>query len=200
MVVAGGSDMYRLVQSVLKGRNHGAGQENEVVSSALSKILAANKGIIETAEKRKAENEAYFITIFKCLSVLTDKELFKLALLPSSYLRKVMDDFIVKPNNYDEMVADVLGRYAEVVDESKSHVMNTVEHGVDLADEGLKLTKYLYQTEQYLRSGALHVERAVDKILIEAEDQFDHDSDIAVLLTWLEALLPAVVLDSAANN
>ncbi|KLO03973.1 hypothetical protein SCHPADRAFT_948122, partial [Schizopora paradoxa] len=92
-----------------------------------------------------------------------------------------------------------IGRYTDVVDEQNADVMQTIPVGVSWKDEGQKLTTYLYETDKYLKSGAQNVEQAVDKLLFEDESKFEHDTDIAVLLTWLEALFPAVQLDVNVN-
>ncbi|KLO14574.1 hypothetical protein SCHPADRAFT_889225 [Schizopora paradoxa] len=193
----GGIDISRILDFAVNGPRDGvfSGQVNQVVCSAVAGVLESIESVLKAAEERKKKNKEKFLTVFRCLSVLTDEKLFNLALLPSSYLQKVTDEFISKPNNYHE-VADVLGRYTEIVDKATSKVMDTFGPGESIEDEGKKLTDYLYRTEEYLHSGAKNIELAVDKILVRNEDKFDQDSDIAVLMTWLETLLPAVSLDA----
>lgn len=168
-----------------------------VVGSALQGALTANLNLIEKAEARKEKNQQNLMTVLKCLSVLTDMELVKMAILPSSYLRKLADDFITKEHKYDVVMADVLSRFGDLVPKEPEAAirMDTVEQGVNLHVEGVKLSKYLYETEDYIKSGALGVEQAVDKFLVRNEDLLEHNTDVGVLMSWLEVLIPAVDLD-----
>ncbi len=77
-------------------------------------MLVASE-LLKGVMARKAQNEQTFKVVFRCLSVLTNKKLFKMSLLPSSELHRLTDDFVSRQHKYDEVLSDVLVRYSDLL-------------------------------------------------------------------------------------
>lgn len=126
--------------------------------------------------------------MYKCLSVLTNQQMVAMALLPSSFVRELTEEHIEKESRYNALMKDVATRYEDFTQDSE--LMNLLgDH--DYIGDGKELLRIMYEGDNFIDTGDLGVELTIDQILSES-NHIDFDSDRAVLLTWLERLLPAI--------
>lgn len=135
---------------------------------------------------------ARFNTIRKCLSILLDPDLTRLA-VDDSTLRYVTNHVVHEPNVFSDVVADALRSAEEIVDAKIAYVPGGgAKPEENLTEVVSKLTKLVYQSDNAFDSHDDALEHLIDlrlNVAVENFEQQEHMDDY-VLLRWFDQTHP----------